>query len=213
MSVTVRSRPMRYALWRWIWSRSEEKTQQQVKRSCCKWVAASCRKRQGGRRGRDAPTCSSPLKTYSLHPTRGLRASGGSLYLSNVLVPSEFLTVFVAAASKPDGAKLGFTLSSGAGVGAGDSERDWSGPRSREWGRERESGRECRGDAERRRGGSLGSSSPRSRRSWRSPLSIWRCCSICWARLGKRWSWFAPSPCRLRYRLSLSSSLLCLRSS
>src|SRR6266404_1192835 len=66
----------------------------------------------------DAPTCSSPLNTYSRHPTRGLRASGGSLYLSSVLVPSAFFTVFVAAASKPDAAKFGFVLSSGGGPAA-----------------------------------------------------------------------------------------------
>jgi len=87
---------------------------------------------------RHALTCSSPLKTYSLHPTRGLRASGGSLYLSKVLVPSAFLTVFVAAASNPDAAKLGLALSSGAA--AADAKRD----------REEECGRERRGDTERR---------------------------------------------------------------
>jgi hypothetical protein len=43
-------------------------------------------------------------------PNEGLRAPGSSLELSGVLVPSAFLTVFVAAASNPDGAKLGFAL-------------------------------------------------------------------------------------------------------
>ena len=83
---------------------------------------------------RHASTCSS----HSLQPTRGLRASGGSLYLSKVLVPSAFLTVFVAAASNPDAAKLGLALSSGAA--AADAKRD----------REGECGWERRGDAERR---------------------------------------------------------------
>ena len=51
--------------------------------------------------------------------SRGLRASGGSLYSSSVLVPSAFLTVFVAAASRPDGAKFGAGADSErVGVGA-----------------------------------------------------------------------------------------------
>lgn len=121
------------------------------------------------RERRHAPTCSPPLKTYNLHPIRGLRASGGSLYLSRVLVPSAFLTVFVAAASKPDGAKLGLALSSGAAVA--DTERD----------RERDCGRERRGDAERRAEPPLRSSPWSSRRlrsrsrssRRRSPLLSW----------------------------------------
>lgn len=63
-----------------------------------------------------SPTCSLPLKTYNLHPSTGFRASGGSLYFKTVLFfPSTLCTVFVSAASNPDGAKLGLALSSGEG--------------------------------------------------------------------------------------------------
>ena len=72
------------------------------------------------------PTCSFPLNTYNLQPTDGLRASGGSWYLSTVLVPSPCLTVFVAAASKPEGLKLGFALSSAESSGFdAERERPW----------------------------------------------------------------------------------------
>lgn len=80
-----------------------------------------------------------PLNTYSLHPSVGFLASGGSLYLSTVLVPSDSLTVLVAAASRPEGLKLGLAIFSGGaepdfereraggggerGRGAGDAER------------------------------------------------------------------------------------------
>lgn len=50
-----------------------------------------------------SPTCSLPLKTYSLHPIIGFRASGGSLYFRTVLSPLTALTVFVSAARSPDG--------------------------------------------------------------------------------------------------------------
>lgn len=60
-----------------------------------------------------SPTCSFPLNTYKRHPTDGLRASGGSWYLSTVPVPSACFTVFVAAARRPEAPKFGFALSSG----------------------------------------------------------------------------------------------------
>lgn len=98
------------------------------------------------------PTCSLPLNTYSLHPNTGFLASGGSLYFNTVFVPSGVFTVFVAAAKSPDGAKLGFALSTGEadldpepeGEG-GRPERERLGGRP-EWGREAREG----GDAERR---------------------------------------------------------------
>lgn len=62
-----------------------------------------------------SPTCSLPLKTYNLHPSIGFLASGGSLYLSIVLVPSAAFTVLVAAARSPEGAKFGFDLSTAGG--------------------------------------------------------------------------------------------------
>lgn len=65
-----------------------------------------------------SPTCSEPLKTYSRQPSTGLRASGGSLYFKTVLSPLTPFTVFVSAASRPDGAKFGLALL------AGDADRD-----------------------------------------------------------------------------------------
>src|SRR5262245_20043124 len=71
-----------------------------------------------------SPTCSLPLKTYSLQPSNGFLASGGSLYFKTVVVPSEAFTVLVAAASRPDAAKLGFPLSTGEVGRDPDTERD-----------------------------------------------------------------------------------------
>ena len=63
------------------------------------------------------PVCSCPLNTYSLHPKLGRLASGGSLYLRTVEVPSDRLTAFVSAARRPEGLKFGLDLSS---VGFGE---------------------------------------------------------------------------------------------
>jgi len=91
---------------------------------------------EGGREY--SPTCSVSLNTYNLHPRMGFLASGGSLYLRTVLVPSTALTVLVSAAKRPDGAKLGFDLSA---TGSIEPERERV-----SWGfEERE-----RGEAERR---------------------------------------------------------------
>lgn len=89
------------------------------------------------------PSRSFPLNTYNLHPSVGFLASGGSLYLSTVLVPSDTLTVLVAAASRPEGLKLGLALFSGGAEPEFEGER-WAGDRDRERGRDA-------GDAERRR--------------------------------------------------------------
>lgn len=70
----------------------------------------------------DSPTCSVPLNTYNLQLSKGFRASGGSLYFKTVLDPSPPLTVLVAAANKPDGAKFGLPLL-GSAVSEGDFER------------------------------------------------------------------------------------------
>lgn len=92
----------------------------------------------------NSPTCSLSLKTYSLQPKTGFLASGGSLYLSTVFVPSAALTVFVAAAKSPEGAKLGLALSMAEGDLEPECDREGG---LVEWGRERREG-----DAERRDG-------------------------------------------------------------
>jgi len=98
-----------------------------------------------------SPIWFSPLNTYNLHPSVGLRASGGSLYLSSVLVPSESLTVLVAAARRPERLKLGLALSSTGGAEDGEWERGRERGREVGVGRvgERERGR-TPGDADRR---------------------------------------------------------------
>src|ERR1700733_6063795 len=96
----------------------------------------------GVRERKNSPTCSLPLNTYNLQPKNGFLASGGSLYLRTVLVPSTAFTVLVAAARRPEGAKFGFDLST--------AEADLEPERDRE----RDlTDRECEGregDAERR---------------------------------------------------------------
>lgn len=80
-------------------------------------------KTAGSVRDPDSPVCSLPLKTYSLQPNVGFRASGGSLYFRTVPVPSAAFTVFVAAASNPDGLKFGLALSTGLLERVGERER------------------------------------------------------------------------------------------
>jgi len=66
--------------------------------------------------GRDlahAPTSFESLKTYNLQARTGFRASGGSLYFRTDVLPSDAFTVFVSAASKPEGLKFGFVLTFG----------------------------------------------------------------------------------------------------
>ena len=58
-------------------------------------------------RRKRAPTCSSPLKTYGLHSTRGLTSLGRLVVLEQSARFVRILTVFVAAASNPDRETLG----------------------------------------------------------------------------------------------------------
>lgn len=59
-----------------------------------------------------SPTCSFPLNTYNLHPSKGFLASGGSWYFNTTFLPSPVFTVLVAAASNPELPKFGFPFSS-----------------------------------------------------------------------------------------------------
>ena len=61
----------------------------------------------------DSPSCSVPLKTYSLQFLSGFLASGGSLYFS-----STPLTVLVSFANKPEDPKFGFS-------GSGKASPSW----------------------------------------------------------------------------------------
>lgn len=110
-SATARSRPIKYALCLWICSTSDTNGPSVPYPGMLTKI--------------HVPTCSFPLNTYNLHPTDGFRASGGSWYLSTVLVPSPCLTVFVAAARRPEGLKFGFALSSVESSGF-DAERERS---------------------------------------------------------------------------------------
>jgi hypothetical protein len=69
-----------------------------------------------------APTSFESLKTYNLQAKTGFRASGGSLYFSTAVLPSDAFTVFVSAASKPEGLKVGFVLLPG-GLFSGERDR------------------------------------------------------------------------------------------